>query len=292
MSKLKNNGRDGIRANSAKFREKLIVIGIYAVFALLLAAIVYPIVWVIGTSLNPGTGLLVSSMFPANPTFGHYAELIGDTDFVLWYGNTVKIAVCNAVLSTALVAITAYAFSRFRFKGRKQGLMTLLVLQMFPGFLSIMAIFVLLLQTKMLDTHLGIVLIYAGGAVSMGTWVMKGHFDTIPRSLEEAAFLDGATHKDTFFKIVLPLSLPAVTFVALNSFITPFMDFILPQIVLRSSEKMTLAQGLYNMVANETNSSFTVFAAGAVLVALPITLLYMYFQKYLIGGLAAGADKG
>ncbi|WP_409344305.1 sugar ABC transporter permease [Paenibacillus sp. MBLB4367] len=276
----------------SKLKNKLVVAGIYAIFVLLLIAIFYPIVWVVGTSLNPGTALLVSSMFPAHPTIGHYVELIRQTDFVLWYGNTIKIAVSNAVLSTALVAVTAYAFSRFRFAGRKQGLMVLLILQMFPGFLSIMAIFVLLLQTKMLDTHLGIVLIYAGGAVSMGTWVMKGHFDTIPRSLEEAAFLDGATHMDIFFKIIFPLSLPAITFVALNSFITPFMDFILPQIILRSSDKMTLAQGLYNMVANETNSSFPLFAAGAVLVALPITFLYMYFQKYLIGGLASGADKG
>ncbi|MCU6712891.1 sugar ABC transporter permease [Paenibacillus sp. J5C_2022] len=273
-------------------KNKLTVAGIYAVFMILLVIIFYPMLWVIGTSLNPGTALLVSSMFPSDPTLGHYSELFRNTDFGLWYGNTLKIAVVNAVMSTALVALTAYVFSRFRFAGRKLGLMLLLILQMFPGFLSIMAIFVLLLQTKLLDTHLGIILVYAGGSVSMGTWVMKGHFDTIPRSLEEAAFLDGATHRDTFFKIILPLSLPAVTFVALNSFITPFMDFILPQIILRSSDKMTLAQGLYNMVANETNSSFTLFAAGAVLVALPITVLYMYFQKYLVGGLASGADKG
>ncbi|GIP31900.1 sugar ABC transporter permease [Paenibacillus sp. J2TS4] len=273
-------------------KNKLVVAGIYAVFAILLAAIFYPMLWVVGTSLNPGTTLLVSNMFPSDPTIGHYTELIRNTDFMLWYGNTIKIAAVSAVVSTALVSLTAYVFSRFRFAGRKLGLIVLLILQMFPGFLSIMAIFVLLLQLKMLDTHLGIIVVYAGGAVSMGTWVMKGHFDTIPRSLEEAAFLDGATHKDIFFKIILPLSLPAVTFVALNSFITPFMDFILPQIILRSYDKMTLAQGLYNMVANETNSSFTLFAAGAVLVALPITILYMYFQKYLVGGLASGADKG
>ncbi|KEQ23900.1 sugar ABC transporter permease [Paenibacillus tyrfis] len=276
----------------SKFKNNLIVTGIYLIFAVLLVTTVYPIVWIVGTSLNPGDNLLVSKMIPDHPTIAHYIELLQTTDFVLWYQNTIKIALVNAVVSTALVAATAYAFSRFRFKGRQQSLMLLLVLQMFPGFLSVMAIFVLLLQTKLLDTHLGLILIYAGGAVSMGTWVMKGHFDTIPKSLEEAAFIDGASHADAFFKIIFPLSLPAITFVALNSFITPFMDFILPQIVLRSSDKMTLAQGLYAMVANETNSSFTLFAAGAVLVALPITLLYMYFQKYLIHGIAAGADKG
>ncbi|MFD0693074.1 sugar ABC transporter permease [Paenibacillus sp. GCM10027628] len=276
----------------SKLKANLIVTGIYMVFAVLLVAVFYPIIWVVGTSLNPGDALLVSKMIPAEPTIAHYTELIRNTDFVLWYKNTIKIALSNAVVSTTLVAVTAYAFSRFRFKGRKQGLMILLILQMFPGFLSVMAIFVLLLQTKLLDTHLGLILVYAGGSVSMGTWVMKGHFDTIPKSLEEAAYIDGASNTDVFFKIIFPLSLPAITFVALNSFITPFMDFILPQIVLRSSEKMTLAQGLYNMVANETNSSFTLFAAGAVLVALPITLLYMYFQKYLINGITAGADKG
>ncbi|UKS26955.1 sugar ABC transporter permease [Paenibacillus sp. HWE-109] len=276
----------------SKIKSNLIVVGIYMVFAVLLIAVIYPILWVIGTSLNPGNALLVSTMIPDEPTIAHYIDLIKNTDFVLWYQNTIKIAISNAIVSTALVAATAYAFSRFRFKGRKQGLMTLLILQMFPGFLSVMAIFVLLLQTKLLDTHLGLILIYAGGSISMGTWVMKGHFDTIPRSLEEAAFIDGASNMNVFFKIIFPLSLPAITFVALNSFITPFMDFILPQIVLRSSEKMTLAQGLYNMVANETNSSFTLFASGAVLVALPITLLYMYFQKYLINGITTGADKG
>ncbi|NOU86552.1 ABC transporter permease subunit [Paenibacillus sp. LMG 31460] len=276
----------------SKLKSNLIVTGIYMVFAVLLIAVIYPIIWVIGTSLNPGNALLVSKMIPDEPTIAHYIDLIRNTDFVLWYKNTIKIAISNAIVSTTLVAATSYAFSRFRFKGRKQGLMTLLILQMFPGFLSVMAIFVLLLQTKLLDTHLGLILIYAGGSISMGTWVMKGHFDTIPKSLEEAAFIDGANNTDVFFKIIFPLSLPAITFVALNSFITPFMDFILPQIVLRSSEKMTLAQGLYNMVANETNSSFTLFAAGAVLVALPITVLYMYFQKYLINGITTGADKG
>ncbi|MCG7410452.1 sugar ABC transporter permease [Paenibacillus sp. ACRRX] len=276
----------------SKLLNNLVVIGIYAVFAVLLLTTIYPLIWVIGTSLHPGNTLMVSSMFPKQPTLEHYVELIRNTDFVLWFRNTVTIALANAVLSTGLVAATAYAFSRFRFKGRQQGLMALLILQMFPGFLSIMAIFVLLLQTKLLDTHLGLILIYAGGSISMGTWVMKGHFDTIPKSLEEAAYIDGASHMVTLFKIILPLSLPAITFVALNSFITPFMDFILPQIVLRSSDKMTLAQGLYNMVATETNSSFTTFAAGAVLVALPITILYMYFQKYLIHGMTAGADKG
>ncbi len=276
----------------AVIRTKLAVPLIYAALTVILIATLYPLVWVVGTSLNPGNTLLISSMLPRNPTFVHFARLIRETDFLTWYRNTLVIALSNMALSTLLVTVTAYAFSRFKFKGRRAGLVTLLVLQMFPGFLSIMAIFVLLLQTGLLNTHLGLILIYTGGSVSFGVWVMKGYFDSIPRSIEEAAIIDGAGRKDVFIRMMLPLSVPALTFVMLTSFIGPVMDFILPQIVLRSSEKMTLAQGLYGMVSDKMNSSFSLFAAGSVLTALPITILYMIFQRYLIHGLSAGADKG
>ncbi|MBN2982099.1 MULTISPECIES: sugar ABC transporter permease [Cohnella] len=276
----------------AAIKGRVAVLGIYAALIGILIATLYPLVWVVGTSLNPGNSLLISSMLPKNPTLAHFAALLRETDFLLWYRNTLVIAVANMLLSTLLVTVTAYAFSRFRFKGRQAGLIALLVLQMFPGFLSIMALFVLLLQTGLLNTHLGLILIYAGGSVSFGVWVMKGYFDSIPRSIEEAAIIDGAGRKELFARIMLPLSVPAITFVMLTSFIGPVMDFILPQIVLRSSEKMTLAQGLYGMVSDKTNSSFSLFAAGSVLAALPITALYMAFQKYLIHGLSAGADKG
>ncbi|MFC5703199.1 sugar ABC transporter permease [Cohnella faecalis] len=276
----------------AIWKDRLATGAIYAGLILILVITVYPLIWVVGTSLNPGNGLLITRMFPEHPTFQQYSRLIGETDFAQWYFNTLKISFSNMALSTLLIAVSAYAFSRFRFKGRKAGLMILLVLQMFPGFLSIMALFVLLMQTKLLDTHLGLILIYAGGSISFGIWVMKGFFDTIPKSLEEAALIDGANQFDIFVKIMLPLSLPALTFVMMNSFIGPMMDFILPQIVLRSPEKQTLAQGLYNMVSDKMNSGFAQFAAGAVLTALPITIIYTLFQKYLIHGLTAGADKG
>lgn len=275
-----------------RIRDRFLAAGLYALLAAIFASTVYPLLWVAGTALNPGDTLLISSMFPDHPTLRHFGRLLRETDFALWYRNTMFISVSNMLLSTLLVTVTAYAFSRLRFRGRQAGLMTLLVLQMFPGFLSIMAIFVLLLQTGLLNTHHGLILIYAGGSVSFGVWVMKGYFDTIPRSLEEAAIIDGAGRRDIFLRILLPLSVPALTFVMLTAFIGPVMDFILPQIVLRSSDKMTLAQGLYGMVSDKLNSSFSLFAAGSVLTALPITALYMFFQKYLIHGLAAGADKG
>lgn len=275
-----------------KLKNNITLLLIYIFFGILLITTVYPLVWIVGSSFNPGDSLFSSTMIPKKPTLSHYIELFQETDYKLWYWNTVKIATANMLLSTTLVIMAAYAFSRYRFKGRRGGLMAMLVLQMFPGFLSIIAIFVLLLQTGLLNTHLGLILVYAGGSIPFGAWLVKGYFDSIPRSLEEAAKIDGASNVTIFTKIILPLSTPIITFIALISFIGPWMDFILPQVVLRSPEMKTLAQGLYGMVSGRGNTNFTMFAAGAVLVALPITILYMYFQKYLIEGLTAGANKG
>lgn len=275
-----------------KLKNGISLFIIYSFFAVLTITTVYPIVWIIGSSFNPGDSLFNTTMFPENPSLKHYIALFKETDYPIWYWNTVKIATANMLLSTTLVLMAAYAFSRYRFKGRRSGLMAMLVLQMFPSFLSLIAIFVLLLQTGLLNTHLGIILVYAGGSIPFMTWLVKGYLDGIPRSLEEAAKIDGASNTMIFTKIMIPLSTPIITFVALTSFIGPWMDFILPQIVLRQSDKYTLAQGLFGMVRGVGNNEFTTFAAGAVLVMIPITILYMYFQKYLIEGITAGANKG
>jgi arabinogalactan oligomer/maltooligosaccharide transport system permease protein len=196
------------------------------------------------------------------------------------------------VISTFLVVTAAYAFSRFRFPGRRQGLMAMLVLQMFPGFMGMIAIYILLLQINLLDNHWGLILVYAGGSIPFGAWLVKGYFDGLPRSLEEAAKIDGASHVTIFFKIMMPLSKPILVFIAVTNFIGPWMDFIFARLILRSSEKKTLAVGLFEMVTGRGNSEFTNFAAGAVLVALPITILFLLFQKHLVEGLKAGANKG
>lgn len=254
--------------------------------------VLYPVVWVITGSLNPGDSLFSTRLIPESFSFRHYTYLFTETNYLLWYKNTLKIAFWNMIISTLLVVSAAYAFSRFRFPGRRQGLMAMLVLQMFPGFMGMIAIYILLLQLELLDNHWGLILVYAGGSIPFGAWLVKGYFDGLPRSLEEAAKIDGASHVKIFYKIMLPLSKPILVFVAVNNFIGPWMDFIFARLVLRTGSKKTLAVGLFEMVTGRGNTEFTTFAAGAVLVAIPITILFFIFQDHLVEGLKAGANKG
>ncbi len=265
---------------------------IYAILILTTIFVLYPVVWVITGSFNPGDSLFSTRLIPESLSFRHYIYLFQETNYLLWYKNTLKIAFWNMIFSTLLVVTAAYAFSRFRFPGRRQGLMAMLVLQMFPGFMGMIAIYILLLQMNLLDNHWGLILVYAGGSIPFGAWLVKGYFDGLPRSLEEAAKIDGASHVTIFYKIMMPLSKPILVFIAVTNFIGPWMDFIFARLVLRSGEKKTLAIGLFEMVTGRGNTEFTTFAAGAVLVAVPITILFFLFQDHLVEGLKAGANKG
>jgi len=273
-------------------REKISKFFTYTILVITATFVLYPVIWIITGSLNPGDSLFSTSLIPDSLSLKHYVYLFNETDYLNWYKNTLKIAFWNMIFSTFLVVTAAYAFSRFRFPGRKQGLMTMLVLQMFPGFMGMIAIYILLLQLNLLDNHWGLILVYAGGSIPFNAWLVKGYFDGMPRSLEEAAKIDGASNVKIFYKIMMPLSKPILVFVAVTNFIGPWMDFIFARLVLRSSEKKTLAIGLFEMVTGRGNSEFTTFAAGAVLVAVPITILFFIFQDQLTDGLKAGANKG
>ncbi|MBP3038810.1 sugar ABC transporter permease [Bacillaceae bacterium Marseille-Q3522] len=266
----------------------------YIAIFLMFAIIFYPILWIIGSSFNPGNSLSGSKIIPDNATIKHYQELFNPerSDYLLWYWNTIKISVMTMILSVAAVSFTAYSFSRYRFFGRKNGLLTFLVLQMIPNFAALIAIYVLATITKLIDTHLALILIYTGGAIPMNTWLMKGYLDTIPRDLDESARIDGAGHFRIFLQIILPLAKPIIAVISLFTFIGPFTDFILARIILRSEKNFTLAVGLYEMVAKQFGNEFTKFAAGAVLIAIPIALLFLSFQKYFVSGLTAGGTKG
>jgi len=279
-------------STGGSLRDKLILTFIYTVFIITTLTVIYPILWVIMGSVNPGDTLNATSLFPKTMTLHHFEHLIQNTDYVLWFKNTLFIAFWNMVLSTLLIVTAAYAFSRFRFPGRKQTLMMMLVLQMFPGFMGMIAIYILLLQLGLLDNHWGLILVYAGGSIPFGAWLVKGYFDSMPRSLEEAAKIDGAGNITIFFKVMMPLAKPILVFTAINNFIGPWMDFIFARLVIRSSEKKTLAIGLFEMVTGRGNTEFTTFAAGAVIVAIPITIVFLAFQKQMVEGLKAGANKG
>ena len=264
---------------------------VYAMLIIMALVVLVPIVWIVGSSFNDQSSLLSATAFPENPTVSHYVELIRETKFLNWYANTLKIAVVNMAISVVITSLTAYVFSRFKFKGKKTGLLSILILQMFPSFMGMMATYNILWQLNLLNTHFGLILTYAAGQIPYNTWLVKGYLSNIPRSLDDAARLDGASNLRIFGQIILPLMKPILIFVALNQFISPWMDFIFPRMILSSPEKKTLAIGLYDMINSNTNNNFTTFAAGAVLVALPITVLYVCLQKYLIQGVAAGANK-
>ncbi|ELN1776216.1 sugar ABC transporter permease [Staphylococcus pseudintermedius] len=269
-------------------------IGIYGFIAFMFVVTLYPLLWTFGISLNPGTTLYGAKMIPDNATFANYIYLLTDenSQYLTWYKNTLLVASANALFSVIFVTLTSYAFSRYRFVGRKYGLITFLILQMFPVLMAMVAIYILLNTIGLLDSLLGLTLVYIGGSIPMNAFLVKGYFDTIPKELDESAKIDGASHMRIFFQIMLPLAKPILAVVALFNFMGPFMDFILPKILLRSPEKYTLAVGLFNFINHQYANNFTVFAAGAIMIALPISIVFLFLQKYLVSGLTAGATKG
>ncbi|GAC42616.1 sugar ABC transporter permease [Paenibacillus popilliae] len=271
-------------------RVRLIVS--YLLLILITLSVFYPTFWILMSSIRPGTSIYSETLIPTNPTFEHYIRLFTSEQYQYgrWYLNTLKIATFNMIFGVILVVMTAYALSRFRFYGRKNLMSGMLVLGMFPGFMSMIAIYILLMQLNLLDTHLALILVYCAGA-PLGAFVVKGFFDTIPKSLEESARIDGATHWTVFVRIMLPLSKPMITYIGLMTFAGAWGDFIFARLVLRTKEKWTLAIGLWDMV-NNASTNFTMFAAGAVLIAIPIALLYLFLQRFLVEGLTAGASKG
>jgi arabinogalactan oligomer / maltooligosaccharide transport system permease protein len=269
----------------------------YLLLVLIGLACLYPAVWTVLSSFREGNSLFSDHFWPQQWTLGHYRVLFLNNrsdrsiPYLTWYLNTLKIATASMVLGTLIQLLTAYAFSRFRFNGRKNMLTVVLILGMFPGFLSIMAVFVILNTLNLLDTQWALILVYSAGA-ALGMFVAKGFFDTIPRSLEEAARIDGANHMTIFTRIILPLSRPIITYISLTTFAGAWVDFIFARSILRTPEKWTLAVGLWNLVDSYNSTEFTLFAAGCVLVAIPITALFMYTQRFLVDGLTAGASKG
>lgn len=277
-----------------KMRSKIEVTFIYLFIFLMFIIIGYPLFWTIMMSINPGTNMLVTELFPENPTFEHYKWLFTNpnSDYLIWYKNSMIVAILNSIGSVIITSLIAYAFSRYKFVGRKYGLYMFLLLQMFPALMGMVAIYILLNTIGLTDNLWGLLLIYLGGQIPFNAWLVKGYFDTIPKELDESARIDGAGHLRVFVTIMLPLAKPILAVVALFNFMAPFMDFLLPKIVLSSPENYTLALGLFNFINGEFSTNFTRFAAGAILIAIPIAFVFLLLQRYLISGLTSGATKG
>lgn len=277
-----------------KFKSGLELAGIYAVFGFMAVIIIYPLLWAFGISLNAGTSLYSSSIIPENWSLVHYKWLFTDSNsnYLTWYKNSMIVSGLSAVISVVMTSLVAYAFSRYKFVGRKTGLYTFLILQMFPVIMAMVALYILLNLIGLLNTLTGLILIYVGGQIPFNAWLVKGYLDTLPRELDEAARIDGAGHLTVFVRIIIPLAKPILGVVALFNFMGPLFDFILPSIILRSPENYTLALGLFNFVNDKFANNFTRFSAGAILIALPVSLIYLYLQRFLISGLTGGGTKG
>ena len=257
--------------------------------------IIYPLLWAIGASFNPGNSLVSTSIIPKHPTVAHFTRLFANEGTLLykqWYLNSLKISFFTMLLSLIFVSMTAYAFSRFRFVGRKNGLTLFLLLQMIPQFSALIAIFVLAQMLGLINSHWLLTLIYVGGQIPMNTYLLKGYFDSIPVELDESAKIDGASNMRVFLQIIIPLSRPMLAVVAMNGFTGPLGDFALSSVLLRNPQYFTLPIGLYKLVTDKMGASYTTFAAGALLISIPIALVFIALQKHFVSGLTAGGTKG
>ncbi|GGB92015.1 sugar ABC transporter permease [Cellulomonas carbonis] len=257
----------------------------------------FPLLYLISASLAERGTLTGSNDLFSTVSFNNYADL-GDTLFWTWFGNTLLIAGITAIGTVLMGAAAAYAFSRFRFTGRRAGLTALLIIQMFPQMLAFVAIFLLLIglgnvvPTLGLNSKIGLICVYLGGALGVNTFLMYGFFNTVPRELDEAAKIDGASHAQIYWTIILRLVSPILAVVGLLSFIATFGEFIIARVILQSESNWTLAVGLFGWVSDLLEAQWGLFAAGAVISAVPVLALFLFLQKYIVGGLTAGSVKG
>lgn len=278
-----------IAMTSAKISPGYIVLTVLSVVWLI------PLAWIIMISFREESGSYTSYFFPKQLTLKNYIVLLTDNSqfyYLRWFGNTLFVAVCSCLLSAFIVLSTAYTLSRLRFQGRRLFMNILLVLGMFPGFMSMIAVYYILKGIGITQSLLALVMVYSGGA-SMGYYVAKGFFDTIPKSLDEAAYIDGATKWYVFTKITIPLSKPIIMFTMLTAFMAPWADYIFASVIMGDKyDNYTLALGLYMMLDRANIARwYTRFAAGSVLVSIPIALLFISLQKYYTSSLS-GSVKG
>jgi len=265
---------------------------IYVIFSIITVLVLYPLVYVVSAAFSPGNGIASVNIVPFGDGFTpvHFVHLFKNTDYGNWFLNTLKVAVSTSLATIFVASLAAYVFSRFKFSLKKPFLMSLLILQIFPSFVGMVAIYVILMRIGGLNTLWGLVLVYVAGNTPYNTWLVKNYMDTVSKNLDEAARIDGAGHFRIFATIILPIARPIITFLGITSFTGPWMDYIFPKMVLRSPEKQTLALGLFSFVTDKKNE-FTTFAAGALIVAIPFVIFFMLTQKTLITSFGGAAVK-
>ncbi len=293
------------RLRSSRRRQRgLKRLAIYIFAAIMILFALFPVIWIISASLNTANSLSTQTLIPANASLRNYRMLLVDEEFTSvypfarWLFNSIKLAGLTTLGSVSITTAAAFAFSRFRFRGRQNMLQAILLIQVFPSLLVMVAVFLLIQQIGSvipslgLNTHNGLVLTYLGGAMGINIWLMKGYFDSIPREIDESAMVDGATHWQIFTQLLLPLMRPIIVVVAVLSFIFVYGDFIVARILLKTTEQYPLTVGLFIFTSGQFQQQWGVFAAGALMGALPIVILYLLLQDQIVGGLTQGAVKG
>ena len=252
----------------------------------------YPLVYTVSAAFSPGNGIASLNIVPFKDgvTLKHFIYVFTKTQYWVWFRNTLVISLWTALLTVIIASLSAYVFSRFRFVFKKPLMVSLLILQIFPSFVGMIAIYVILLRIGGLDTLWGLVLVYVAGNIPYNTWMVKSYMDTVSQNLDEAARIDGASHFRIYSTIILPITKPIITFLGISSFTGPWMDFIFPKMVLRTPAKQTLALGLFAFVSDKKNE-FTNFAAGALVIAVPFVIFFLFTQKAMIQSMGSGAVK-
>lgn len=265
----------------------------YAALAIFGAFALYPITQIVTIALRPGDQLLSTSLalIPRGATFENFRVLIAETPFLRWLGNSALVAITVTLTGVALASTAGYALSRFKFLGRSTTLNGLLVTQMFPATMLLLPLYLILIRLHLINSYLGVIIIYSATALPFCIWQMKGYYDTIPLSLEEAAGIDGASRWQSFYLVVLPLATPALVITALFSFMTAWNEYVVAALILQDMELFTLPVGLRMFQAN-MSTQWGLYAAGAILVSVPVVILFLLLSRYLVSGLSSGAVKG
>lgn len=277
---------------SVTFRRRLNHILTYLYLIALSIIIIYPLLITVMSAFKSGNVVAFKLDGSTNFTFDNFLGLFNETLYGTWYLNTLIIATVTMIVQTSIVVLAGYAYSRYNFVARKQSLVFFLIIQMVPTMAALTAFFVMALMLNALNKSWFLIFLYIGGGIPMNAWLMKGYFDTVPISLDESAKLDGAGHFRRFWQIVLPLVRPMIAIQALWAFMGPFGDYILSKFLLREKEFYTVAVGLQTFISDPKNLKISYFAAGAILIALPISILFFFLQKNFVSGLTSGGDKG
>ncbi|CQR23894.1 maltodextrin transport system permease [Streptococcus varani] len=275
-----------------KRKQRLTSFFTYAFLILVSIIVLFPVLVTVSSAFKPGNVIAFTLDFNNSWTLNNFTRLFTETDYGRWYWNTLVVAFWTMVVQVTIITLTGYAYSRYKFVGRKKSLIFFLIVQMVPTTASLTAFFVMAWLFNALNQYWFLIMIYVGGGIPMNAWLMKGYFDTVPYDLDESANLDGAGHLRIFYQIILPLVRPMIAVQALWAFMGPFGDFMLAKFLLRSPDYYTVAIGLQTFVSDAKRQQVTLFAAGAILVAIPISILFFFLQKNFVSGLTSGGTKG